>query len=220
MLQNILNAFDQAKACEARLKEGLSALPIKATPWQIEALIAYIALLIKWNQKINLTSVRSPLEMVRRHLLDSVVVLPYLRGERILDVGSGAGIPGIPLAILQEQKAFYLLDSNQKKQVFVSQVVKSLSLKRVVCVHSLVQTYQPEQKFSTILTRAFAKPLQMIELTQHLLEDKGVFLAMMGKIEEEKLLLPSDYEIEQIIPLCVPGETAQRHLTVIKKSNR
>ncbi len=202
--------------CRAALEKGLQSLSLSASEQQIEMLIAYLQLLHKWNQHFNLTSVRDPLQMVYRHLLDSLVVGSYLHGELIIDVGTGAGLPGIPLSIMMPEKAFFLLDSNHKKQVFVTQVVKSLPLNNVQCVHSEVKSYEPTQKFSTIVTRAFAPLGHMIELTAHLLADNGRFLAMMGKVEEE-LRLPPGYEIEHMISLSVPGETAQRHLGIIAK---
>ncbi len=203
--------------CREALEKGLAQLSISASEQQMDMLIAYLQLLHKWSQHFNLTSVRVPLQMVYRHLLDSLVVSTYLQGELIIDVGTGAGLPGIPLSIISPEKTFFLLDSNHKKQVFVSQVVKSLPLNNVQCVHSEVKSYEPTQKFSTIVTRAFAPLGHMIELTAHLLADNGRFLAMMGRVEQETLTLPPGYEIEHMISLNVPGESAQRHLGIIAK---
>ncbi|MGD9592524.1 MAG: 16S rRNA (guanine(527)-N(7))-methyltransferase RsmG, partial [Candidatus Berkiella sp.] len=153
---------------------------------------------------------------VGRHLLDSLSIGAYLEGGRVIDVGTGAGLPGIPLAIMMPETSFFLLDSNHKKQVFVSQVAKSLSLKNVVCVHSEVKAYQPTEKFSTIVTRAFAPLAQMIDLTAHLLAPNGRFAAMMGKVEQN-IALPLGFELQHMVSLHVPGEIAQRHLAIIAR---
>ncbi len=203
--------------CEKLLKKGLSDLHIDVSALQLQQLLAYIALLDKWNKHFNLTAVRSVEEMIGRHLLDSFSILPHLQGEKIVDVGTGAGLPGIPLSIYCQDKTFFLLDSNQKKQIFVTQAVKTLDLINVQCVHSLVERYQPSQKFSTILTRAFAPLPRMIALTAHLLADNGRFLAMMGKVCSDQLKIPSGYQLEQVISLNVPGEKGQRHLAIIVK---
>lgn len=203
------------KKCEQRLQKGLEEMSLTASSEQCEQMINYLQLMHKWSAHFNLTSIRNPLEMVSRHLLDSLSVMPYLVGENVIDVGTGAGLPGIPLSIMNMERNFYLLDSSHKKQVFVSQVVKSLPLKNVQCVHSEVKNYKPEKKFSTIVTRAFAPLANMIESTAHLLGSGGRFLAMMGKVEQEALILPPGFEIERIVSLQVPGENAQRHLGII-----
>ncbi|MBN9289297.1 MAG: 16S rRNA (guanine(527)-N(7))-methyltransferase RsmG [Gammaproteobacteria bacterium 39-13] len=204
------------KKCETLLVQGLSCMKIEVDAHLQAQMIAYLALLQKWNNAFNLTAVRDPLKMVGRHLLDSLAISPYLHGEHMIDVGTGAGLPGIPLSILHPEKSFFLLDSNQKKQIFLTQVVKSLSLKNVQCVHSLVEAYQPTEKFSTILTRAFASPAEMIHLTKHLLAEDGQFLAMMGKVPED-IQLPAGFEVKQIISLKIPGEEAERHLGIVTR---
>lgn len=211
--------FAGKEACHTLLKKGLQQLAVSGSPLQQEQLLAFIALIQKWNQHFNLTAIRDPIQMVSRHLLDSLTILKYLEGQRILDVGTGAGLPGIPLSILCPDRNFFLLDSSHKKQVFILQVVKSLSLKNVEPVHSQVQRYQPGQKFSTIITRAFAPIEQMIPLTAHLLADEGRFLAMMGKLQQEPQL-PSGYQVDCTVPLHVPGENAQRHLVIIKRHHQ
>lgn len=204
----------QKKKCEALLDKGLAKMEIVASDLQHQQILGYIALLHKWNSAFNLTAVREPTEMVRRHILDSLSINPYLHGDRIIDVGTGAGLPGIPLSIFHPDKNFFLLDSNQKKQIFVLQATKSLSLPNVQCIHSKVEAYQPAQKFSTIVTRAFASITDMVNLTTHLLADGGQFLAMMGKIPEE-VQLPTGYQIDRLVSLNVPGEEAQRHLAIV-----
>ncbi len=202
---------------QKRFKKGLQTLALEANEQQITKCIDYLELMHKWNQRLNLTAIRNPIEMVSRHLLDSLAIYPHLVGQRMIDVGTGAGLPGIPLSIMAPQCQFFLLDSNHKKQVFVNQVVKSLSLTNVSCVHSEVGAYQPTEKFSTILTRAFAPLEHMIPLTSHLLAQEGRFLAMMGKVEQNSLSTPQGFEIENIISLKVPGEEGERHLAIISK---
>ena len=189
---------------------------ISLEPTQLEQLQAFLEGLIQWNACFNLTAVRSPQEMITRHLLDSLSVISYLSGPTILDVGTGAGLPGIPLSIVAPTFQYFLLDSNQKKQVFVSQMIRRLSLTHVNAVHTSVEAYQPTQKFSTIITRAFAPLPRMITLTRHLLESEGRFLAMLGKATPEKLEVPEAFEIERVVSLSVPMESAERHLAIVR----
>lgn len=203
------------KSCETKLVRGTQALGLSLSDKQHNQLLDYVLLLHKWNLRFNLTAVKEAQAMVSRHLLDSLSIGEYLWGDEIIDVGTGAGLPGIPLSIVYPHKQFILLDSNQKKQVFVSQAIKMLSLENVGCVCDTVQTYQSEQKFSTILTRAFAPLPKMITLTAHLCSNEGRFLAMMGKAEQDVLSLPPGFCIERVVELNVPGESAQRHLTIV-----
>lgn len=191
---------------------------IHVTSNQVEQLLIFLGMLIRWNERFNLTAVRSPLDMVRRHILDSVSVRDYLSGQMIIDVGTGAGLPGIPLSIVCPDNSYYLLDSNQKRQIFVSQVIRELSLTHVYAVHSTVEAYQPEHKFSTILTRAFAPLPRILSSTQHLLAPNGHFLAMMGKATPDQLVVPNGYEVQRVVSLSVPGESAERHVAIIYKS--
>lgn len=194
-----------------KLEQGLLALSLQTSSLQRSQLLEFVALLHKWNQAFNLTALREPAKMISRHLLDSLSVFPYLRGERLIDVGTGAGLPGLPLSIVCPERTFFLLDNNRKKQIFTSYVVKTLGLKNVQCICSKVERYQVEQKFSTILTRAFAPIEQMLSLTAHLLDVNGCYLAMIGKSVEK---LPG-YQIKQIV-LQVPGETHSRQLAMIE----
>lgn len=197
------------------LEKRLNELKLSTSHEQREKLLAYVALLYRWNKAFNLTAVREQHLMIDRHIIDSLSIAPYLLGDHLLDVGTGAGLPGIPLSVFYPERQFTLLDSNQKKQIFVSQAVKSLSLNNVHCVCQTVQTYQAEQKFSTILTRAFAPLTEMIPLCAHLLANDGRFFAMMGKATPDLLVLPVGYQIEDLIKLSVPGEKAERHLAIV-----
>ena len=184
---------------------------------QQNTLIKYIELLNKWNKTYNLTAVRKPEQMVTRHLLDSLTICPYLRGKHILDVGTGAGLPGIPLAIVFPEKQFTLLDSNNKKTRFVVQAVSELELPNVDVVQSRVEEYEAETLFDTITSRAYSTIGEMVQQTSHLLAADGVFLAMKGaqpiaEIEE----LSSTYHVEKSHIIKVPGLEEERHLLEIK----
>jgi len=200
------------------LSKGLRELDL-AQPLddkQQATLIKYVELLEKWNKSYNLTAVRKPEQMVTRHLLDSLSISPYLRGNSLLDVGTGAGLPGIPLAIVFPDRQFTLLDSNNKKTRFVVQAVSELELPNVDVVQSRVEEFQPNKVFDSIITRAYATIGDMVRQTTHLLGENGQFLAMKGtnpvaEIDE----LPSNYVIKESHVIKVPGLEEQRHLLEI-----
>ena len=184
---------------------------------QQSKLIKYVELLAKWNKSYNLTAVRKPEQMVTRHILDSLSICPYLRGKSILDVGTGAGLPGIPLAIAFPERKFTLLDSNNKKTRFVVQAVSELELPNIDVVQSRVEEYKPDASFDTITTRAYSAIGGMVKQTSHLMANDGVFLAMKGanpvaEIDE----LPSNYVVNQSLEIKVPGLEEERHLLEIK----
>ena len=184
---------------------------------QQKTLIKYVDLLNKWNKTYNLTAVRKPEQMVTRHLLDSLSICPYLRGKNVLDVGTGAGLPGIPLAITFPERQFTLLDSNNKKTRFVVQAASELELTNVDVVQSRVEEFETETPFDTIITRAYASIGDMLGQTSHLLGSNGVFLAMKGvnpvaEIDE----LPSVYTIKESHEVKVPGLKEERHLLEIR----
>ena len=184
---------------------------------QQSSLIKYVELLDKWNKTYNLTAVRKPEQMVTRHLLDSLSICPYIRGKHILDVGTGAGLPGIPLAIVFPEKHFTLLDSNNKKTRFVIQAVSELELPNVDVVQSRVENFQFPELFDTITTRAYSAIGEMVKQTSHLLVSGGVFLAMKGanpvaEIDE----MSSKYAVKESHIIKVPGLEEERHLLEIK----
>jgi 16S rRNA (guanine527-N7)-methyltransferase len=197
-----------------RLDAGLEQLGLELSEATRDGLIAYIVLLAKWNKAYNLTAVRDPLQMVTRHLLDSLTVVPYLHGETIIDVGTGGGLPGIPLAMVFPERHFVLLDTNSKKTRFLVQAKAALGLDNVTVVHSRVEAYRPEQLFDVVITRAFASVADILIGSCHLLIPQGEFLAMKGAIPEAELAeLPQGFHLIEVIPLKVPGlGQEQRHL--------
>jgi len=195
-----------------KLADGCEALGLQLTPEILDRLLEYLALLIKWNNAYNLTAVRDPGEMVTRHLLDSLAVAPHLTGQRIIDVGTGAGLPGIPLALLFPQRQFVLLDSNGKKTRFLVQVKATLGLDNVTVVHSRVEEYRPSEPFDTVIARAFAALTDILALCHHLLAAGGTVLAMKGGATEAEAV-PAGFRLAEIITLKVPGLMhEQRHL--------
>lgn len=199
------------------LSEGLDALGI-ALPVETHArLLDYVALLVKWNRTYNLTAVRKPEQMVTRHLLDSLAVLPYLHLPRILDVGTGAGLPGLPLALARPEAEFVLLDSNRKKTRFVTQATAELGLNNVTVVNSRIEDYRPDAPFSTVVSRAYAGVAEFVLGARHVCAPDGVFLAMKGVYPLAELdVLPDGFALEAVHELRVPGLDAERHLVVVR----
>ena len=201
------------EACRTLLESGLTALNLPYTPEQIEKLLAFIKLIAKWNKAYNLTAVRNNEDMARLHILDSLAILPYIEGKRVIDIGTGAGLPGIPLAIFLPEVEFVLLDSNAKKTRFVQQVILELKLKNVSVIHSRAEDYQPELGFDIVTTRAFSSLPDMVKMTAHLLNPNGVILAMKGQIPEAELAAIKT--TATLIPISVPEVEAERCLVLI-----
>ncbi len=182
---------------------------------QIDLFNRYINLLAKWNKAFNLTAVRNIDEMLERHLNDSLSIAKMLEGERFIDVGTGPGLPGIPLAILYPEKHFTLLDSNGKKSRFQQQAKQELSLENIGIVNSRVNEYQPEELFDGVLSRAFATLEDMIIGSTHLCRQGGNFFAMKGLYPEDELqVISKPYKVE---PISWVGNTAERHLVIISQ---
>jgi len=203
------------------LARGALELGVEVSPQQQEQLLAYLALLIKWNRTYNLTAVRDPDEMVSRHLLDSLSVVPYVAeaGDNWLDVGSGGGMPGIPLAILFPQRRFTLLDSNGKKTRFLTQVKLELQLANLEVIHSRVEAFTPTQPFSGICSRAFSALEDFANWTRHLGDTQTQWLAMKGVHPDDELqALPADFRLIASHVLKVPGCQGQRHLLILRRS--
>lgn len=197
------------------LEQGLQQLGTPLAAEQRRLLLAYLRLLEKWNSAYNLTAVRNPADMVTRHLLDSLAILPHLHGRRVLDIGTGAGLPGIPLAIARPALAFTLLDANAKKTRFVTQAVGELHLINVEVRQARAEQYHPAQNFDTLVSRAFASIADMLAAARHLCAPGGRFLAMKGTYPENELAaVPAGYSVE-VLALAVPGLSAERHVVIL-----
>ncbi|WP_294949864.1 16S rRNA (guanine(527)-N(7))-methyltransferase RsmG [Sulfurivirga sp.] len=201
----------------ARLDEGIDALGLEVTPGQRQKLLDYVALLHKWNRAYNLTAVRDPAEMVTRHVLDTLAVLPHLRGARWLDVGSGPGIPGLILAIMRPDWQVDTLDSNLKKTRFMRQAVRELGLDNAQVLKVRVEAWQPERCYEGVISRAFAELGALVRLTAHLPCEDGAWWAMKGHGEQELDDLPGDVRVERIIEITVPGLDARRTLVELRR---
>jgi len=209
-----------------QIGEGIArlGLPVHAVP----PLAAYLEELQKWNKAYNLTAVREVDEMITRHLLDSLAILPLidalvakqgLSAVRLLDVGSGAGLPGIPLAVVRPLWHVTLLDSNGKKARFQRHALRTLGLSNAEVVESRVESWQPSQQFFLILSRAFASLADFVGLTGHLLAADGRWLAMKGKVADEELqALPPGMSIESVYPVTVPGLREARSVVVVRRA--
>lgn len=202
-----------------KLDSLLSNTSLTVTEQQREQLVGYVQLLDKWNKAYNLTSVRDPMEMLVKHILDSVVVSPHLVGERFIDVGTGPGLPGIPLAIMNPDKEFVLLDSLGKRIRFLKQVIHELKINNVLPVQSRVEEFDPEQGFDGVLSRAFASITDMVNWCKHLPKpESGVFLALKGvRPDEELTQLPKWCCVIELKALQVPELEGERHLVILSR---
>lgn len=205
--------------CQEKLIQGLDKLQIRYTEQQVEQWLGYVSLLNKWNSAYNLTSVRDPLEMVTRHLLDSLSIAPYLKVDQLIDVGTGPGLPGIPLAIAYPDKQFSLLDSNGKRARFMQQAKVQLKLSNITIFQSRVEEHQPKKPYQAVLSRAFASLSDMIQWTSHLCDKTGCFMAMKGQYPDEEINdLPKAYRVIESHQLSLPGSDVERHLVIISKT--
>ena len=203
-------------ALERGLRELALALPAGAT----QQLLAYSDLLAKWNRTYNLTAIRDPLQMVSHHLLDSLAVLPHLplaAGARLADIGSGAGLPGIPLAIARRDCAIVLNDSSSKKTAFMRQAIIELGLRNAQVHEGRVQSWRPAELFAVVISRAFTELAAFVRACRHLVAEGGVLAAMKGAYPHDELArLPSEARCDEVRELRVPLLEAQRHLAICR----
>ena len=202
----------------SQLEQGLRAMEIPLDAPAQDRLVAYLQLIGKWNKVHNLTAVREPGQMVVLHLLDSLSVLPHLAGAKtILDVGTGAGLPGIPLAIARPELAVTLLDSSHKKATFLRQAKAELALANVEVACERVENWRPPAPFDIVVSRAFAELADFVVQAGHLVAPGGAMLAMKGVYPFEELArVPASHRVENVVALTVPTLEAQRHLVLLK----
>ncbi|CAO98529.1 16S rRNA (guanine(527)-N(7))-methyltransferase RsmG [Erwinia tasmaniensis] len=201
-----------------QLSALLKTAGISLSDRQKQQLVGYVEMLHKWNKAYNLTSVRDPQQMLVRHILDSIVVEPHLIGERFIDVGTGPGLPGVPLAIVRPGAHFTLLDSLGKRVRFLKQVQHELKLDNITPVQSRVEEFAGEPPFDGVISRAFASLNDMVSWCHHLPGQQGRFYALKGVLPEEEIAaLPAGFRVENISPLIVPQLEGERHLVVIAR---
>ncbi|MBU3003453.1 16S rRNA (guanine(527)-N(7))-methyltransferase RsmG [Paraglaciecola arctica] len=202
------------------LKNSLKNCDLVVTEEQQLQLIRYVLMMHKWNKAYNLTSVRDPQQMVLKHIVDSIVVAPFLDKTQYIDVGTGPGLPGIPLAIMCPDKQFILLDSLGKRVRFMKQVAYELKIDNIQPMQSRVENFIPSVKIDGVLSRAFASLKDMLHWCQHLVDSHGVFLALKGQLPTEELQhLPLEFTLQETVKLDVPGLEGERHIVkIIKKS--
>ncbi len=201
---------------EAVLVQGVSRLDVDLPGETLERLMAYLELLAKWNRVYNLTAVRDPVQMVIRHLLDSLAVLPHVAGRRFIDVGTGAGLPGIPLALALAETEWVLLDANGKKTRFVTQAIAAAGLANVSVAHARVEDYHPAHPFDAVVTRAYASLEVMVAGTRHLCGPHGRILAMKGRLPGEEIRrVKAMSRAVRIHELTVPGLKEERCLVEV-----
>lgn len=204
------------KSVDSLLDSALEAMSLNLPEMAKQQLIDYLKLIYQWNKAFNLTAIRQIEEMVIKHILDSLSIGPYVSGKRVLDAGTGAGLPGIPLAIIYPEKVFFLLDSNGKKTRFLTHAASTLKLKNVTIIQARAEKFLGDIKFDHIISRAFAELKKMLTFTRHLLAPNGQFLAMKGAYPEEELKnLPAQYKLLKTYKLEIPYLQAERHLICI-----
>ncbi len=198
---------------EELLAKGLRELGLEQALAGDDRLMEFITELMNWNRVYNLTSVRKPTEIVTRHILDSLSIIPHLRGRRVLDIGTGAGLPGIPLAVACPEREFYLLDSSSKKLRFVQQTLATLGLNNVVLEHTRVENYRPGERFDTVICRAFSDLHDLYGHAARLCTPGGRILAMKGVYPMAEIECLEDKSvIHDVLTIHVPGLDAERHL--------
>ncbi len=201
-----------------KLTKGLQALDISLEPAAIDKLLVYVELMARWNKTYNLTAVREPDQMISRHLLDSLALLPWLAGESLLDVGSGAGLPGVPLAIARPELQVTLLDSLGKRCRFLRQVRRELGLENIKVVEARAEDWQSESRPAMITARAVAALPLLLEQTGHLFAADTRMLAAKGRWPEAELAeIPEAFKLQESVKLNIPGVAAERHLLVITR---
>jgi 16S rRNA (guanine527-N7)-methyltransferase len=202
-----------------QLESALRVLDIGLPATAAGQLVLYLELLAKWNRVYNLTAIREADKALTHHVLDCLAVLPHLTGGRTADVGSGAGLPGIPLALARPEWRVTLIESNHKKSTFQLQAIAELGIANAVVAAERVETVQPDGSFDLVISRAFSDLPEFARLAGRLVAPEGTLAAMKGLYPDEELaLLPPSWRVESVIPLHVPGIDAARHLVLLKRA--
>jgi len=205
-------------AAEARLSAGLRGLDLELPPAQVAALGTLLDELADWNTRVNLTAIRDPAEAVDKHLLDSLAVRAFLKGLAVADVGSGAGFPGLPLAIADPDRRFALIESTGKKAVFLRHMVARLDLPNVEVVPLRAESYKPSRPFDSVIARALGPLAEFVRVAGHLAGRGGRLLAMKGKVPEDEIqALPAGWKLIAVHPVAVPGLDAERCLVELAR---
>lgn len=203
---------------EAVLEAGLGILGLPLDPERRRRLLAFAAMVERWNRTFNLTSIRDPKRILTHHLLDSLAVLPHLPPGSLADIGTGGGFPGLPVAIAQPERAVTLVDSNSKKTAFVRQAVIELAVPNISVHEGRAEDWKPDTAFDILISRAFASLAGFVGATRHLLAGTGEWIAMKGALPEAEIAeLPPDIEVAALIRLDVPSLDAQRHLIRLRR---
>lgn len=212
-------AMETASELENDLRAGLLCLDVEPRDALVAAFASFLDLLIRWNRAFNLTGSRDPADLLTRHIFDSLSIKPFLRGVSVLDVGTGAGLPGLPLALAEPGRHFTLLDSGGKKVRFVRHAVGELSLRNVTVVQARVEEYDPADPFDTVLCRAFTSVPDFVRRCGGLVASGGRLLAMKGRLPTQELRdLPVGWRNPEVNALTVPGLDAQRHVVILKRT--
>jgi 16S rRNA (guanine527-N7)-methyltransferase len=202
-----------------QLQSGLAALKLEVPIHAVDLLLRYCALLEKWNRVYNLTAIREKSKLVSHHLLDSLAVAPYLDGESMVDIGSGAGLPGIPLALARPSTQVVLLESNHKKGAFLNQVLMELGLRNIQVVISRAEDWHAPNQYDMAISRAFADLAGFVDAAARLVKPGGLLLAMKGLYPHEELTqIPANVSLDSVVELNVPGLRAARHLVRLRAS--
>jgi 16S rRNA (guanine527-N7)-methyltransferase len=200
------------------LRAGAAELGLALSSDKVARLLGYLELLAKWNRVFNLTSIRDERDWVAQHLLDSLAVIPHLPVGSVIDVGSGAGLPGIPIALACPEREVTLLDSNQKKGAFLQQAVSELGLRNTRVEISRVESFRPGKAYAVVISRAFADLARFVHAANHLCAAQGRLVAMKGGLPQEELALLPAAAVDRVLPLAVPGLDAKRHLVLVDPS--
>lgn len=208
-----------AAGLDPLLAAGAAALGVPLTAGQRASLLRLVAEVEEWNGRFNLTAIREPAEMVRKHLLDSLAVQPWLTGTRIADVGTGPGFPGLPLAVINPDRRFTLVEATAKKSRFVEHAARALGLDNVEVVNSRAEAWRPPRPFDTVVCRALGKLHEFVRFAGHLCAREGRMLAMKGQYPEAELAaVPKGWRVVAVHRLEVPGLGAERHLVELARS--